>query len=241
MTLEGTPDIVSPPASRGLSSSTRPRPSTASARAAPQQACEAIVVLLHEGGTPGAAGRHQRLQRLRADRRHRQPHDRGRRPVRHRPHAPAVQLRDRRAPGHERGSFGRLVTDIDLTLDRRTQGRRRRSRPTTRSSRADDVDHGAATSPALVDRYQALAAPLADRVIGQLTAPASRARPTTRGENAAGNLIADAQLAATRAATAPGRGVHEPGRRARRLRRAGDASPTARRSRCSRSATRWSR
>ncbi len=50
---------------------------------------------------------------------------------------------------------------------------------------------------ALVQHYQALAAPLANRVIGYLAGPATKPSDDS-GENQAGNLIADAQLAATK-------------------------------------------
>jgi 5'-nucleotidase len=49
---------------------------------------------------------------------------------------------------------------------------------------------------ALVARYQELAAPIAAREIGQATAAITR-DPSPAGESALGNVIADAQLAAT--------------------------------------------
>jgi 5'-nucleotidase len=49
---------------------------------------------------------------------------------------------------------------------------------------------------ALVDRYAAAAAPLAARVVGRFTGPANR-DPTPAGETVLGDLVADAQLAAT--------------------------------------------
>jgi 5'-nucleotidase len=52
---------------------------------------------------------------------------------------------------------------------------------------------------ALIDRYNAIAAPLRDRVIGRITADITRTTDDSL-EQAAGNLIADAQLAATAAA-----------------------------------------
>ncbi|MDQ5833694.1 MAG: 5'-nucleotidase C-terminal domain-containing protein, partial [Actinomycetota bacterium] len=50
----------------------------------------------------------------------------------------------------------------------------------------------------LIARYTTIAAPLRDRVIGRISADITRT-PDDSGENAAGNLIADAQLAATSA------------------------------------------
>lgn len=52
---------------------------------------------------------------------------------------------------------------------------------------------------ALIARYAEAAAPVAGRVVGRLSASATRDKSPT-GEQALGNLIADAQLAATRAA-----------------------------------------
>jgi 5'-nucleotidase len=49
---------------------------------------------------------------------------------------------------------------------------------------------------ALIDRYNAIAAPLRDRVIGRVAADLTRANDDS-GENTMGDLIADAQLAAT--------------------------------------------
>jgi 5'-nucleotidase len=51
----------------------------------------------------------------------------------------------------------------------------------------------------LIERYTAIAAPLRDRVIGRISADITRTTDDSL-ENAAGNLIADAQLAATSAA-----------------------------------------
>ena len=87
------------------------------------QGVEAIVVLLHEGGAQTGANAWDIngcngltgpiVDIANADRpRHRR---RGQRP-----HPPGVQLRDRRQAVTSASSFGRLVTDIDLQIDRRT-------------------------------------------------------------------------------------------------------------------------
>ena len=68
------------------------------------------------------------------------------------------------------------------------------------------ADHRVRRASALtriVRRYRRLAEPLADRVIGRIAADVTR-RPDDSGESAAGNLIADAQLAATAAAAGGG-------------------------------------
>ncbi|MGI8806828.1 MAG: bifunctional metallophosphatase/5'-nucleotidase, partial [Acidimicrobiales bacterium] len=90
-------------------------------------------------------------------------------------------------------SFGRVVTDIDLTIDKRSGD--------VTVARADnlvvtrDVDK-APDLTALLDKYRRLSAPLANRVIGTITSDITRA-PTPAGESALGDVIADAQLAAT--------------------------------------------
>jgi 5'-nucleotidase len=91
--------------------------------------------------------------------------------------------------------YGTVVTAIDLKLD-----------PVTRdvvSARADNVivRTGAYTKDpdqtALLEAYDKLAAPIANRRAGSITETLSRV-PNDSGESALGDIIADAQLAATR-------------------------------------------
>ena len=93
------------------------------------------------------------------------------------------------------GSNGQLVSDIRLELDRRTGD--------VVGARAENqvVDHrlvpveGVAE---LVELYAARAAPKAQRVVARLRAALTRRR-TSGGVSSLGRVIADAQLAATRA------------------------------------------
>jgi 5'-nucleotidase len=99
-------------------------------------------------------------------------------------------------------SQGRLVTDLDLTLDRASGevlGVRSRQVVITR-----DVPP-APEQEALVARYQALSAALERRPVGFLEAALPEAPdrsgppgPGATGETALGNVISDAQLEATR-------------------------------------------
>lgn len=92
-------------------------------------------------------------------------------------------------------SFGRLVTDIDLTIDELTGevvSMRADNVIVTRTV-AKDVDQ-----TALIARYEALAAPFANRVVATVSGDLTRAA-TPAGESTMGLVIADAQLAATRA------------------------------------------
>ncbi|MEA3016418.1 MAG: 5-nucleotidase [Sphingomonadales bacterium] len=114
------------------------------------------------------------------------------------------------------GRYGTLVTDIVLNVDPRSGVTARRAdnlivqsegyRSSTGEVAVSDRFPVYGRDPevaALIDRYAAAAAPLAARVVGRMTGPASREK-TAAGETVAGDLIADAQLAATSAASAGG-------------------------------------
>ncbi|MEW5991227.1 MAG: bifunctional metallophosphatase/5'-nucleotidase [Chloroflexota bacterium] len=91
-------------------------------------------------------------------------------------------------------SFGRLVTDIDLTIDRST------GEPTSISIDNVIVTRDVAKAvdeTALIDKYKTLSAPLANRVVGQITADIIRT-VNAAGESALGDLIADSQWFATK-------------------------------------------
>ena len=92
-------------------------------------------------------------------------------------------------------SFGRLVTKIDLTLDRVT------GEVVTMVAENKIVTRDvpkASPLTTLLAKYNAIAAPLANRVIGSITAAITRTA-NAAGESALGDVIADGQLAATSA------------------------------------------
>ena len=92
-------------------------------------------------------------------------------------------------------SFGRLVTKVDLTIDRAT------GEVTTMAAENKIVTRDvpkASPLTALIAKYNAIAAPLANRVIGSITAAITRTA-NLAGESALGDVIADGQLAATSA------------------------------------------
>ncbi|MBX3270636.1 MAG: bifunctional metallophosphatase/5'-nucleotidase [Sandaracinaceae bacterium] len=95
---------------------------------------------------------------------------------------------------------GRLVTDVDLTIDEVTGAIVSRSARNVIVTRDVPRDAG---QTALIARYAEIAAPLANRVVGVLGSDVLRAA-NAAGESALGNLIADAQLAATSAPEAGG-------------------------------------
>jgi 5'-nucleotidase len=90
-------------------------------------------------------------------------------------------------------SFGRIITKIDLQVDRNTGNvlaKQAQNLIVTRDV-AKDV-----TETAIISKYNALSAPLANKVIGSITADLTRiASPA--GEQPLGDVIADAQLAST--------------------------------------------
>lgn len=111
-------------------------------------------------------------------------------------------------------SYGRLVTDIDLTIDPGTgKVTAKRARNIVVQSEAFPGSRGetpltdavprfpAETAvAALVERYSKAAEPIAARAVGRLSAPALKPA-NEHGESVLGNLVADAQLAATKGAS----------------------------------------
>ena len=95
----------------------------------------------------------------------------------------------------------------------------------------------AADLTALMAEYNAVAAPIAGRVIGQTTGPIPRAN-NAAGESPIGDVIADAQLASTVGAGAQLAFMNPGGIRAD-IGTTAPTSPTARPSPCNRSATSW--
>ncbi len=90
-------------------------------------------------------------------------------------------------------AYGRLVTDVDLTIDRRS-GDVREVVVDNRVVTRDVPVHPAIAS--LIDRYRTAAHPIASRVVGRVAADVTRADDDSI-EQSLGDALADAQLAAT--------------------------------------------
>ena len=191
MTLEGTPDIVSPSGIRNLEFLDEAETANRYARELrDEHGVRAVVVLLHEGGFPTPFGGINACNVSgpivdivnRTD-------DAVDLFVTGHTHQPYNCVIDGR-PVTSASSFGRLVTDIDVKLDRRTKD--------VENVSANNVIVTRTVAPAfdvqaLIDRYTTLVAPVRDRVIGSLSAPITRASDAS-GESTAGNFVADAQL-----------------------------------------------
>ncbi|MEO3776319.1 bifunctional metallophosphatase/5'-nucleotidase [Micromonospora sp. B11E3] len=199
MTLEGTPQIVSQDGVAGLTFADEADTANRYARILRAQGVETIVVLLHEGGQQTAGAGINDCTGFTG---------------------PIVDIANRMDPsidvvvsGHTHqaynceingklvtsaSSFGRLVTDIDLQIDRGTGD------VLTASANNVVVTRDVAKDPAqtaLIGRYKTALGPVATKEVGLTTAAITRTQEvlfgTSMGESALGNLIADAQLAAT--------------------------------------------
>jgi 5'-nucleotidase len=99
--------------------------------------------------------------------------------------------------GHQRlvtsaSSFGRLFTETNLTFDRRTNDIVRASVKGTNMIVTRDVAP-AADETKLIGTYKTLIAPIANKVLGTITTDITRTQSPS-GESALGDLIADAQV-----------------------------------------------
>ncbi len=198
LTLEGTPTIVTPSGVEGLTFLDEAETINSVVAHLQQNNVESFVILLHEGGFSdggqndcgsGLTGPLAEIS-VQLD--------------------PAVDLV---IAGHTNDEFScyfpdndlwvtmadnraRLFTDIDVTLNRVTKDLTVDSIENVGNLRSVEP---AADLRALIDKYTLLAAPLANAVIGTITTDVLRAN-NAAGESALGDVIADAQLAATMSA-----------------------------------------
>jgi 5'-nucleotidase len=202
LTLKGTANIVSPPGIAGLEFKDEADTVNALVPELKARGVEAIVVLIHEGGyptgdyneCPGISGAIVDIVKK---------FDRAVDVVisGHTHQAYVCQIDRRLVTSGDK--YGTLVTTIDLKLDRASRD--------IVSAKADNVivRIGAyARDPeqtALLEAYDKLAAPLGNRPAGSVSETLSNI-PDHAGESALGDIIADAQLAATQA-TAKGGAV----------------------------------
>jgi 5'-nucleotidase len=193
LTLKGTPLIVAPDGVASLEFRDEAETVNALIPELKARGVEAIVVLIHEGGLPtgdynecpGISGPIVEIVKK---------FDKAVDVVvsGHTHRAYVCEIDGRLVTSADK--YGTLVTAIDLKLD-----------PATRdivSAKADNTIVRIAQYPrdtqqtALIESYDKLAAPIANRPAGSVTETLSRV-PNTAGESALGDIIADAQLAAT--------------------------------------------
>ena len=192
MTLQGTPAIVRPGGTAGLDFKDEVATANALIPELKRQGVANVVLLLHEGGVQSGgindcsdfSGKlNDMVGRL----------------------DPAIQIV---ATAHTHryyicefggklvtsaGSYGTLLTEIDMTIDRNTQ------KIISKRAKNIVVDPGGAKDPLLaahVAKYATLSEPLENRVVARVQTEINQAT-NAAGESTLGNLIADAHLFAT--------------------------------------------
>ena len=177
MTLEATPSIVSPSGIAGLTFRDEADTVNALVPRLRARGAETVIVLLHEGGvTSGGPNECPNVSGPIVDVVERTSDEVDLFVTGHTHRAYSASIDGR--PVTSAGSFGRLLTRIDLSIDG-ASGEPTRVRPATSRSRA--TCRGTPVRHALLERYRALAAPIAGRVVGRRSAAASRATPTPPG------------------------------------------------------------
>jgi 5'-nucleotidase len=196
LTLKGTPNIISPESAAGLEFRDEAETVNALVPELKARGVEAIVVLIHEGGLPtgdynecpGISGPIVDIVKK---------FDKAVDVVvsGHTHQAYVCEIEGRLVTSGDK--YGTIVTAIDIKLD-----------PATRdviSARANNTIVRTASyarnpeQTALLESYDRVAAPIANRPAGSITETLSRV-PNNAGESPLGDIIADAQLAATSAA-----------------------------------------
>jgi 5'-nucleotidase len=217
LTFEGTPTVVTPSAVEGLEF--KPEVETVNAlvdELRAEQGVKAFVVLLHQGGAqsppapppfPGKQPKGNEYTDVNRCVNFNGPDMRsiaeGLDPlvkviVSAHTHQPYICRMSRKLVTSA-SSFGRVITELNLKIGRKSG----------RVLKATAVNHIVTqnvppdpAAQAILDKYTTLAAPLANRVIGSITADIRSGRDNPSGTNAAGeqpmgDVIADAMLEAT--------------------------------------------
>ncbi len=200
-TLKGTPEIVTPTGVAGLRFLDEATTANAYAAQLKKQGVNAIVLLIHQGGQQKGGTDPNGCADLTGD------------------ILPIVSRLSNdisvvvSAHTHQfynctiggklvtsASSFGRMITRIKLTIDSVS------GVITAKTAVNQVVTRDLAPDPAetaIVSKYKALSAPLANKVIGAISADLTRVT-TSAGESVLGDVIADGQLEATRPAAKGG-------------------------------------
>ncbi|WP_254185563.1 bifunctional metallophosphatase/5'-nucleotidase [Nocardioides panacis] len=209
MTLENTPNIVTKSGVEGLKFSDEVETANRLAKRMDANGVKSIVVLVHEGGFPSDPTAYNSCPGI---------------------SGPIVDINKGLSPridavitGHTHqayncklldpnddprlvtsgSSLGRLVTNIKMTISKKTGDVVRTSETADNRVITRDVPKSASLTT-LINRFKALVAPIENKVIGHLaggTTSVSRTNDDS-GESPLGNLIADAQKNDTSAVTA---------------------------------------
>lgn len=201
LTLKDTPTIVTPSGVAGLQFKDEVETINANAAILRQRGANAIIVVIHQGGR-GAAGTPNDCKDF---------------------SGPIIDIVKKTSsiidayltahthegynciidgkPVMQGASFGRLVTKLDMVVQRGRDGRVVSSKATNVIVTRDVPK--AADITAIIEKYKRLSAPKANRVVGSIAATFDR-KESVSGETPLGDLIADSQLAATKDAALGG-------------------------------------
>lgn len=207
MTLQATPSIVTPSGVAGLEFRAEADTANALIKRLKKRHVEAVVVLIHEGGVPVAGASINGCTGISG-------------PIvdivshlddavdlvvsGHTHQAYNCMLPNsagRDIPVTSAGAFSRLMTSIDMTLDTKTGDVLAVTATNKLVDRNNVLGAAQPITPvpeisAIISAYNMLANPIANRVIGSISADITRTR-NSAGESALGDVIADAQLLAT--------------------------------------------
>jgi 5'-nucleotidase len=193
MTLEGTPSIVTPSGVAGLRFLDEADTANRYVPELKRQGVETIVVLIHEGGVQtGGISDCAGMSGAILDIAQRMNQEIDVIVSGHTHQAYICTIAGKLVTSAS--AFGRVVTDIDLEIDSTNGEVTAKKAVNTLVPRTIQKD---AAETRIVEKYVRLAAPLANRVIGSVSADLTRVQ-TPAGESSLGDVIADAQLAATK-------------------------------------------
>ncbi|MFJ6562584.1 bifunctional metallophosphatase/5'-nucleotidase [Streptomyces sp. NPDC091412] len=202
VTLKGTPDVVTAAGVKGLKFLDEAETINKYTKELQQQGIHAIVALVHEGGFPASsaynydcdAGGSTGLSGPIVDIAKKVAPEVDALVTGHTHNAYVCSIPD--PAGHPRlvtsaASYGRLFTELNMKYDPRTEDI---VRATVKGSNrvVDRTQSKAADLTQLLDYWQTLAAPVANKPVGYITKDVTR---TGAVESPLGDLIADAQLA----------------------------------------------
>ena len=204
LTLEGTPSIVSPSGIQTVNFLDEAETINAATAELEAKGIHTVVVLIHEGGFQGTGATLDGCANFsgaigpivgQLD-------DEVDLVISGHTHAfyncTLPSSKGREIPVTSASSFGRVVSDIDMTIDRASD------QPTEISVDNKVVTRDVTPDPdvhSLVEEYRVAVAPIANRVVGKITANITRTA-SPAGEQPLGDVIADAQLEYTSSAGA---------------------------------------
>jgi 5'-nucleotidase len=189
LVVQSTPDIVAPAGVRGVTFRPEAEAGNEAVTALERQGVKAIVVLIHEGGTPATTdvngcdvtGPIVNIVNSLSD-------DVDVVISGHTHHSYVCTMGHKLVTSAE--SLGRLITDVDLKVDRTTGD------IVEKSARNIIVTHDVPKDQAevqLIDHYRPFYTALGDRIVGKVNVPLTRAA-NKAGESALGDVVADAFL-----------------------------------------------